>query len=138
MKLRLAQARDPMRAMNRPKPGTPAATKAISNTREMRTAAKTMLWDFELYLCLKDSCSAASPCYNITESRCKVGSSAQPFLSRNSTPGALMLAGKTNDIVHDHCSLYRLKGGTGKPEGMPEGVQLCMHTAEKVTIILDM
>ena len=56
MKLRLAQARDPMRAMNRPKPGTPAATRAMSNTREMRTAAKTMLWDLELYFCLKESC----------------------------------------------------------------------------------
>ena len=48
MKLRLAQAREPMRAMNRPKPGTPAAIRAMSNTREMRTAAKTVLWELGL------------------------------------------------------------------------------------------
>ena len=57
MKLRLAQAREPMREMKRPKPGTPAATRAINSTRAIRTATKTALCVLELYLSLKDACS---------------------------------------------------------------------------------
>lgn len=56
MKLKLAHAREPIKAMKRPKPGTPAATRAMNSTKPMRTAAKTAVWDLELYLFLKASC----------------------------------------------------------------------------------
>jgi len=56
IKLRLAQAKEPMREMKRPKPGTPAATRAINSTRAMRTATNTALCVLELYLSLKEAC----------------------------------------------------------------------------------
>ena len=57
IKLRLAQAKEPMREMKRPKPGTPAATRAMSSTRAMRTATNTALCVLELYLSLKEACN---------------------------------------------------------------------------------
>ena len=57
MKLRLAHAKDPIRAMKRPKPGTPAAISAMNSTNETRTAENSMPCVLELYLSPKDSCS---------------------------------------------------------------------------------
>ena len=63
IKLRLAQAKEPMREMKRPKPGTPAATKAIKSTRAIRTATKTALCVLEPYLSLKEACNQTN-CQN--------------------------------------------------------------------------
>ena len=57
MKLRLAQAKEPMREIKRPKPGTPAATRAINSTRAIRRATNTALCVLELYLSLKEACN---------------------------------------------------------------------------------
>ena len=64
IKLRLAQASEPMSEMKRPKPGTPAATRAMNSTSPIRIATKTALCVFELYLSLNEACKA------ITQTHC--------------------------------------------------------------------
>lgn len=62
MKLRLAQARDPTKEMNRPKPGTEIATTAISRTRHVLTAANMRLLDLAPNLAIKLAC--AKQCFS--------------------------------------------------------------------------
>ena len=57
MKLRLAQASEPTKEMNRPKPGTEIATTAISRTRLVLTAANMRLLDLAPNLVMKLACT---------------------------------------------------------------------------------
>lgn len=56
MKLRLAQAREPTREMNRPKPGTDTATTAISSTRHVLITAYIKLLDLLANEAIKLAC----------------------------------------------------------------------------------
>ena len=63
MKLRLAQAKEPTREMNRPKPGTDIATTAINSTKAVLMTAKTRLLDLAPNLALKLACTCQQQLY---------------------------------------------------------------------------